>query len=196
MQPDLSGFQIDLRIEARDRAHLQVYNSVFSKSADRLSCLCVEGSQPVASSDVQNAVVTFAIGPVGQSTPGELPGRHCGARALADAVRPDQFAGFRIQCHHRPPRTRGCIDDAFHHQRRTFQLVLGTGTQTVRLETPRYFEFVEVGSVNLIERRIFGASRIGGVIGPFAVLRRRLASGLAKRCRRCGKKQKPCLNGG
>src|SRR5439155_180575 len=58
--------------------------------------------------------------------------------------------------------------------RRPFELVLGTRAEVVGLEPPRHLELVEVGGVDLIERRVLRAAHIGGVVRPVAFLRARL----------------------
>src|SRR5437867_1640731 len=53
-------------------------------------------------------------------------------------------------------------------------------SKTVRLESPRHLELVEVGGVDLIERRIARAAGVAGVAAPLAVLR----TGLGEQRRR------------
>jgi hypothetical protein len=56
------------------------------------------------------------------------------------------------------------------------------GAETVGLETPRDLQLVEVGGVDLIERRVAGECQVGAVARPFAVAGRRLT--LARELRR------------
>ena len=90
-------------------------------------------------------------------------------------MRPDQLAGLRVERDNRPARPAGRVEDAFHHQRRALQLVLGERAEAVGLEPPRHFELVEVGAVDLVQRRVAGAFQVGGIMRPLAVLRRRQA---------------------
>src|ERR1035438_1372447 len=49
---------------------------------------------------------------------------------------------------------------AFHHQLSSLVIIFRAGTERIRLETPRYFELIEVGGIDLIER---GIARVGVV---------------------------------
>ncbi len=130
----------------------------------------VELNQAIAGGHVEDAVVALAVGPVGHAAAGKLAGRDGGAISFPHAVGPDQFAGLGVERDHGAPRAGRGVDDAFDHERRAFELVLRARAKIVGLETPGHFELVEVRRVDLIERRIFGAFEIGGVVRPFAVL--------------------------
>ena len=114
----------------------------------------------------------------------ELARRHRGALALADAVRPEELTGLRVERDHRAPGAGGRVEHALHHERRAFELVLGERSEVVGLEAPRHFELAEVGAVDLIERRVAAAVQIGAVVRPFAVpgARQARGGGLAREC--------------
>ena len=105
----------------------------------------------------------------------ELARRDRGAVALAVAVRPDQLAGPAVERDDRAARAGGGVEHAFDRERRAFELELGARAEVVGLEPPRDFELVEVGGVDLIERRVLRAAHVGGVVRPVAVLRARHA---------------------
>ena len=116
----------------------------------------------------------MAVGPVRDAAPGELPRRRRGARGLVLGVHPFQLARNRVERDHGAPRAAGGVERAVRHQRRAFELELGARAEEVGLEAPRDLERVEVGRVDLIERRIVMVAEIAGIRSPFAAGRRRL----------------------
>src|SRR5262249_45471282 len=75
-------------------------------------------------------------------------------------------------------RPGGRLGDAFDHQRRPLELVLGTRGEAVGLEPPRDLERVEVRGVDLIERRVAGVADVATVAAPLAVPRAGLSGDL------------------
>ena len=63
------------------------------------------------------------------------------------------------------------VHDAFEHQRRGFELELGTRTERIGLEAPGQLERAEVRGVDLIERRVSRAAGVAGIGRPFAIFR-------------------------
>ena len=170
MQAGLAGFEIDLLAGAGDHAFFQIDDAVFAEARDRLAGVRVQIHQAVSGGDEHDAVVALAVGPVGNAAARKLARSDGRAISFAQAVDPDHFAGLCIERDHGTARSRGGVEHALHHQRRSFQLVFGAGAEVIGLEAPGDFELVEVGGVDLIERGILGALQIGRVVGPFAIL--------------------------
>ena len=123
---------------------------------DRLAGLRVQLDEAIADRHVDDPLVALAVGPVRQAAARELARRHLRAPALVHAVHPLQLAGLRVERHDRAARAAGRVEHALDHQRRAFELVLGTRAEVVGLEAPGDFELVEVGGVDLIEGRCTG----------------------------------------
>ena len=175
MDANFAGLQIDLLIDAFHDADLQIEDPVRAERIDQRSCPGIELHKAIPRRDVDHPLVAFAVGPVRHTTARQLPRRDRGALAFAQAVRPDQLAGFRVERDDRSPRAGGRVEHAFDHQRRALQLEFGKRPEAVGLEAPRNFQRVEVGRVDLVERRIPGGLQVGSVRPPLAVLGRRLA---------------------
>ena len=92
------------------------------------------------------------------------------ARGLPEAVGPHQLAGLGVERDHRAARAGGRVEHALDHERRAFELELGTGAEVVGLEAPGHLELAEVAAVICVERRILAAAQVGGVHRPIAVL--------------------------
>src|SRR5206468_5538618 len=101
MDSDLTRFQIDLLIGAFHDADLQVDDAVLAKRSDDVAILRVEGYEPVTRRHIQDAFVALAVGPIRNAAARELARRIPRAFAFAQAVRPDQLAGFRVKRDHR-----------------------------------------------------------------------------------------------
>ena len=183
VQADFAGLEIDRLPIAEDRAFLQVDDAVLAERRDRLAGLRIERDHAVAGGDEDHSIVAFAVGPVRDAAAGELARRDRGAVAFAEAVDPHQLAGLGVERDDRSARAAGRVEHALDHQRRAFELVLGTRAEAVGLEAPGDFELVEVAGVDLIERRVLAASQIGRVHRPLAVLGARLS----RRARLSGK---------
>ena len=84
-------------------------------------------------------------------------------------MHPQQLAALRIERDDRSASAAGRVEHAADHQRRAFELVFGPRPEAVGLEAPRDFELVEVARVDLIERRVLRAAKIGGVVRPLTV---------------------------
>ena len=135
---------------------LEVDDAVGAEAGDGLAGLRVERDQAVAGGDVDDAVVTLAVGPVGQAAARQLARRPArGALALVQAVGPLDLAGAPDSTRdHRAARAGGRIEHALDHDGRAFELGFGTRTEVVGLQAPRDFQLAEVGAVDLIERRV------------------------------------------
>ena len=86
---------------ADDGADLHVDDAVGAEAGDRHAGLRVQRDQAVAGRDVDDAVVTLAVGPVREAAARELARRVDGARAFLLGVHPDQLAGLARRA--RPP---------------------------------------------------------------------------------------------
>src|SRR6185369_11140924 len=97
MQPDLAGLHLDLVALAGDRAFLQIDDAALAERRDHRAVLGVERDETVARGHVEDAVVTLAVGPIGNAAARQLARRDGGAVPLAIAVRPDQLAGAAVE---------------------------------------------------------------------------------------------------
>jgi len=121
--------------------------------------LGIERYEPVAGRDIEDSLI-FAVGPVGQSTAGELPGCGRATRAFVLTMRPEELTGGGVERYYRSPRTNGGIDHAIDHQRCGFELKLRARAKVVGLEAPGDLELVEVVRVDLIERSVTPVAEI------------------------------------
>ncbi len=161
-------------------ADLEVDDAVLAEARNRLAGLRVERDEAVAGGDVDDAIVTLAVGPVGESAARQLARRPArGALALVHAVGPLQLAGARLHRDHRAARAGRGIEHPLDHDGRAFELGFGTRTEVVGLQAPRHFELADVAAVDLIERRVLRAAEVRGVHRPLAVLGARHRAGLA-----------------
>ncbi len=92
MQTDFAGIEIDLFTLADDRPDFHVDDAVFAEGLDWLTGVRVEPDQAVARRDEEDAVVTFAVGPVRESSAGKLPRRIYGTLPFTKRVDPHQLA--------------------------------------------------------------------------------------------------------
>jgi len=168
---DLPGLQIDLLDLADDGTDLHVDDAVGAEAGNGDAGLRVQRDQAVAGGHVDHAVVALAVGPVRKAAAGQLArgvdgaGRLPSPRAPRSAHRSSRRARRRSgACH--PWRRWNALD----HQRRAFELELGTGAEVVGLEPPRNLELVEIAAVDLIEWRVARAFDVGRVVRPLAVL--------------------------
>ena len=168
MPADLAGLQIDLLARAEHDAALQIDDAIFAERGDRRAVVRVQRDEAIAGRDVEDAVVAAPIAPIGKPAARQLARRDAGAFSFAQAVRPQQLARLAVERDHRAARAAGGVEHAVDRERRAFQLVLGARPEDVGLETPRDLERIEVGGVDLIERRVFGAADVRGVMRPVA----------------------------
>ena len=173
MQPDLAGLEVDLLALAEDGALLHVDDAALSKRRNHRAGPGIERDQAVAGRHVEDALVALAVGPVRHAAARQLARRDRGAVALAVAVRPDQLTAAAVERDDGAAGPGGRVEHAPDRERGAFELVLGARAEVVGLEAPRDLELVEVGGVDLIERRVPGAAHVGRVVGPVAVLRAR-----------------------
>ena len=133
--------------------------------------LRIQRDHPVTNRDKNDALVAQSVCPICKSTTRKLPGRHIRPAAFIHPVHPQQLACLPIQGNGGPPGPCGRVDDTLDHQRRSFQLVLGTRAEGIGLEAPRHFEIVKIFGVDLVQRRVLASRQIGGVLGPLTVCR-------------------------
>ena len=181
MEADLAGLQIDLLSLPEHRALLHVDDAAFAEGRNHRAVPGVEGDQAVAGRHVEDALVALAVGPVRHAAARQLARRDRGAVALAVAVRPDQFTGASVERDDGSACARGRIEHASDRERSAFELELGARAEVVGLEAPRDLELVEVGRVDLIERRILRAPHVRRVVRPVAVSGARHRAALGRR---------------
>src|SRR5262249_6542794 len=104
--------------------------------------------------------------------------------ALVVSIDPDRLACGRVDRRHVAARPRRRVQDTPDHDRRRLKVVVGPRAEIVGLPTPGDAEVLDVVAVDLIERRVLRAARIGAVISPFDGLR----SVLGRRHDRPGKR--------
>src|SRR6476660_6121473 len=100
MQSDFAGLEVDGLAVAIDHALLQIDDAVGAERADHRASVRVERDHPVAGREVDDAIVTAAIGPVRHAAAGELAWRYHGALAFANRMRPEHFTGLAIERDH------------------------------------------------------------------------------------------------
>src|SRR5690348_3269196 len=86
------------------------------------------------------------------------------------AMDPEQLSGGRIQRDHGAARSCGRIQNAVHHERRSLELVLRAVAEVVCLDAPGDFQITEVARVDLVQRAVASACKIGSVGRPLRVL--------------------------
>src|SRR6185503_15342278 len=131
VQADFSALEIDLLTLADQRAELHVDDAVGAEAGNRDAGLRVERDQPVAGRDVDDALVALAVGPVREAAARELTRRLDGARAFHLRVHPLELAGLRVERDDGAARSTGREDRPLDHQRRPFELELGTRAEIV-----------------------------------------------------------------
>ena len=164
VQPDGFFFQVHLLVVVG----LQIDHAIDSEACHAVAGLGVQRDQAVTGSDIENAL-GFAVGPIGHAMAGILPGRIAAARAFILAVHPQHLAGGRVQAHHRAAGAGGDIHAALDDQGRAFILVFGPRPQIVGLEAPGDLQLAEILAVDLVQRRIAGVGRVGGIVAPFGI---------------------------
>src|SRR5688572_25863685 len=84
-------------------------------------------------------------------------------------MHPQQFAGGGIERHGGAAFAGGGVEHAVHEQGSGLEIEIGTRAEIIRLEPPRHLERLEVGAVDLIERRVAGGTEIAAPRAPFTV---------------------------
>src|SRR5207253_2419459 len=128
-----------------------------------------QGDEPVTRRDIKNAFLT-AIAPVRESAAGELSRSSRTAGAFALAVCPHQLTCGCIECDNGTPRSRSRVHNAVDHQRRSFELILRPRAEIVGFKGPGDSKFVEIRSVDLVQRRVMRVSKISAVCLPLSIL--------------------------
>ena len=163
--------QPDLAVDQRDGLvviEFEIDHAVLAETLHQPAGLGIQADEPVTRRDVKDAFF-LAVGPIRESAPRELPRSRRAARAFMFSVHPQQFAGRGVERDRRPPRSRGGIQHAVDHQRRSFQLELGTIADALGLEVPRDLELVEVRRVDLIQRPVPRPGKIRAMRRPLGV---------------------------
>ena len=112
VQADFTRRQIDLLSRASIGAHLHVDHAVLAEGVDRPAGLGIQFDQPVAGGYIQDALIAFAVGPIGDAASRELARREA-ARAPSSKLYTHfsspvlAFSAIDIA-----PRSRRCIDGA------------------------------------------------------------------------------------
>ena len=181
VEADLAGVDVDGLAGAVDREAFEIDEPPGAEGANASAGMGVEGYELVTRGDINDAVVTFAIGPVRDAAAGELTRRIGGAGAFTFGMGPDEFARSGVEGYDRATGTSGGVDDAIDHEGRAFQFVFGAGAEMVGFEAPRNFEFIEVGRVDLIERGVTIVAEVSRVGRPFPRFGRALRGDLGKR---------------
>src|SRR5215213_11112247 len=89
-------------------------------------------------------------------------------------MNPQELAGRGIHRDGGAARAGRQVEPAVDHQRAGLEIEVGPRPEVVGLEPPGDLERVEVGRVDLIERRVARGAEIAGPRPPFSVLRARL----------------------
>ena len=168
---DGGGVEADLgalRVDALVVVLLEIDRAVGPEALHEPTGPGVEGDQPVARRDVENARLT-AIGPVREPAPRQLARGGRPSRAFVLAVHPQQLARRGVERDDGPSRSGRRVHQAARHQRRALELEFGPRTQIVGLEPPGDFELREVRRVDLRKRRVVSVAEIGPVGGPLPV---------------------------
>src|SRR6185503_19283844 len=92
---------------AVEDAFLQIDHAALAERRNRLAGFRVQLHEAVADGDVDDSLVTLAVGPVGETAARKHARRHLGAAPLVQAVHPLLLAAFRVERDDRPPRTAG-----------------------------------------------------------------------------------------
>ncbi len=162
---DFAGDRIELLIGVL----LEIDDAVDAEILERLAGLGVEADELIADRDVEDPLVSSCRRSSSRRrvpTTGAPRLRRAGLpRADASkAVRRCGVDGDRVAM-----LAGGGVEHAVDHQRRGLQIEVGTLAEVLGLEAPGDFERVEVGGVDLIERRVAGDPEIAAPRAPLAV---------------------------
>ncbi len=168
------GVQADIVVELAELlivVQLQVEHALVAEVRIAPTRLGVQRHQLIADGDIEDAFLG-PVGPIGHAVAGQLARGLLGPRALFDPVHPQKLAGGGVQSDH----VAACADrgehDALDHQGGGFQVEFRARTKGVRLETPGHLQIVEVGGVDLIQRRIAVGGQVAGIGAPLGIGRR------------------------
>src|SRR5207302_7522643 len=124
-----------------------------------------QADEPESGRHIEDSLLP-SVGPIRQSAARELARGGAAAFSFMLTMGPEQFAGGRVQGDHGAARSSRRVQNAVHHQRRSFKLVLGPVTEIVGLDAPGDFEITKISRVDLVQRTIASARKIGGVRRP------------------------------
>ena len=173
VEADVGGLEIDAGlIDFR----FEIDDAVSSERGDRHAGFRVELDHVIAGGDGDDALVTLAVRPVGEPSARALPRSRRAALPLVHAPHPQQLSARRIERDDGAAgaclRVHHVVDDDRHR----LHVEIGARSEVVGLEAPRDAQVLDVVLVDLVERRVFRASRICRVGTPFAIFRARLGS--------------------
>ena len=170
VEADVGRLEIDARlIDLR----LQIDDAVAAERRDRDAGLRVQRNHVVAGSDGDDALVTLAVGPVREPASGALARARRRRACLRPCATSTTSRRWRDQRHDGAPRAGLHVHHVADDDRHRLHVEVGTRAEVVGLEAPRDAQVLGVVLVDLVERRIFRAARLGGIGAPLAVFRAR-----------------------
>src|SRR5205823_528208 len=86
--------------------------------------------EAIADRVIDDAIVAFAVGPVGEAPARELTRGGQRPQAFIESIDPFELAGTRVERDDRAPRARRRVHHAADHDWRPFELVLGSRDYT------------------------------------------------------------------
>src|SRR5438094_1464025 len=164
--------------------------SLLSEGCNPHDGLRVHADVPDSGSHIEYSLLT-SVGPIRQSAARELARGGAAAFSFMLTMGPEQFAGGRVKRNHSAARSCGRVQNAVHHERSSFQLVLRPVAKIVGLDAPGDFKVVEVRGVDLVQRAVASARKIGGVRRPLRVFRMELSRYGVRPTQACRNNQKP-----
>src|SRR2546430_8809543 len=111
--------------------------------------LRLQADEPESGRHIEDSLLP-SVGPIRQSAARELARGGAAALAFMLAMGPEQLSGGWIQRDHGAARSSRRVQDAVHHQRCSFKLVLGPVAEIIRLDAPGDFEIAKIGRVDLV----------------------------------------------
>src|SRR6185295_9170487 len=150
----------------------EINDAVAAEGGDWTTGFRIELNELVAERDVDEPIVTAAVGPVRQTASARATiRRSTAARSFVLVKRPERLAGGGIGCDDVPRRSGGEVQDAANHQRRHLPVIVGPRPEVFRLPARDQLEIPDVSAVDLTEWRVVRGRRVAAPIPPFTVLR-------------------------
>ena len=188
LDADFTRFQVGENVLVI--VEFEIHQSVLSEGRNAHAGLRVQTDEPESRGNVKNSLLS-SVGPIREAAARELPRGGAAALSFMLAMNPEQFAGGRVQRNHGAARSSRRVQNAVHHQRCSFKLVLGPVAEIIRLDAPGDFKVVEVRGVDLVQRAVASARKIGGVRRPLRVFRMELSRYGVRPTQACHNNQKP-----
>ncbi len=170
LRDDRRGLNADFTLHEIDGLivfRLQIDRTVLAEARDRHAGLRVQRDQAIAHRRIENPLFA-SVGPIRHATARPLARRPYGALAFVLAVRPELLARRGVDGHDRATAAGGCIEDAFHHQRRRFETTFRSRPEVIGPERPGRFERAEICGGDLIERTVLRVREISAVTRPLS----------------------------